>query len=226
MTAWVDYDRHARTCARDDLWGQVRRTVRGRPVGPDQVDLIVDTVLWQLELRPHDVLLDLACGNGALTARLHTACAGSVGVDVSPYLIEVARERFEDGAHRFIVGDAAAHVEITADRARFTKALCYGSLSYLDDDAVTRMLRGLHQRFPNVGRVLLGNLPDPDRVQDFHLDAPCPDLAEPRSAIGVWRSAATVAALAGPGWTVRATVMPAAFFAAHYRFDILLERAA
>jgi tRNA/tmRNA/rRNA uracil-C5-methylase (TrmA/RlmC/RlmD family) len=123
--AWVDYDQHARTLRRDDFWGQVRRTVRGRPVGPEQIEMIVSAIVDQLRLGPDDILLDLACGNGALSALLQPHCQGSLGVDISPYLIEVARERFETGTHRFAVQEAAAFTEDEPDPARFTKALCY-----------------------------------------------------------------------------------------------------
>lgn len=224
LAGWTDYDTHARTRPRDDLWGQVRRTVRGRAVGPEQIDEIVGMIRWRLGLGAGDVLLDLACGNGALTARLQGDVAASMGVDVSGFLIEVARERFAGEAHDFFAHDAAAFVETTADAGEFTKALCYGGLSYMDDATVRRMLCALHARFPALERVLLGNLPDPARAGLFYAGA-LPDLRVARSDIGVWRGADELAALAGPGWRLSVSVMPPAFYAAHYRFDALLVRA-
>ncbi len=221
--SWVDYDTHARSCPRTDVWAQVRRTVRGRAVDSTQIDLIVQTILDQLQLAPADTLLDLACGNGALTARLHRHCRASLGVDLSPYLIEVAQELFASSQHGFLVGEACEFAEMHAAPERFTKALCYGSLSYLSDAAVARLLRALHLRFPALRRVMLGNLPDPERAPAFY-GATVPGLREPRSDLGVWRSAEELARLAGPGWTVSTQIMPSGFFAAHYRFDALLVR--
>ena len=221
---WVDYDSHARTRPRGDLWGHVRRTVGGRPFPPEQIDMIVTAVVRQLGLEPDDVLLDLGCGNGALGSRLQPFCAASVGVDVSDYLVEIAEGRFATPDHRFVVGDAAAFCESAPDTTRFTKALCYGSLSYLEDDAVARALRSLHAR-PTLERVLLGNLPDPARVGRFQAPGLVLPLREARSDLGVWRSAAEIAGLAGPGWRVTASVMPPEFLGAHYRFDALLVRA-
>ena len=220
---WIDYDQHARTRPRDDLWGQVRRTVRGQAVNPEQIELIVAAIVEQLQLGPEDVLLDLACGNGALSCRLHPRCGASLGIDVSPYLIEVARERFATSAHRFEVDDIADYAEHEPDPDRFTKALCYGSLSYVPDGAVARLLQGLRSRFPNVSRVMLGNLPDPARAGAFRSE-PLPELREPRSDIGVWRGPQELARLAGPGWHLSTSNMPAGFFAAHYRFDAVLLR--
>ncbi len=221
---WIDYDQHARTRPRDDLWGQVRRTVRGRPVPDAQIDMIVAAIHRQLRLETDDVLLDLACGNGALSHRLHPHCAASLGVDVSDYLIGIAAERFASAQHQFCIADAADYAEQEPQPGRFTKALCYGSLAYLEDGCLARLLLALGDRFPRVSRMLLGNLPDPARATSFFPDGTTPDLREARSDIGVWRDAAEIARMAGPGWQVTSSVMPAAFFGAHYRFDLLLTR--
>ena len=229
--AWTDYDTHARTRPRSDFWGQVRRTVRGEPVAQAQIGMIVEAAAAHLALEPGDRLLDLACGNGALSCPLFGRCAGGVGVDISGYLIGVAREYFAGPAHEYVAMDAAAYAE-TAVPDGITKALCYGSFSYLADGTAARMLRALHRRFPALNRILLGNLPDPARADAFYpagADAFYPagataDLREPRSSIGAWRPAAEVAALAGPGWRVACHTMPPGFFAAHYRYDAVLVR--
>ena len=227
---WVNYDTHAKTRPRTDFWGQVRRTVHGRPVLEKQIDLIVAAVAAALGLGPNDVLLDLACGNGALSDRLFQCCAGGLGVDTSEYLIGVAQEYFATPSRQYVIADAADWVE-TADPGRFTKAVCYGSFSYLSDDAAARMLRGLQRRFPRVGRVMLGNLPDPARAGRFYgagsagrRGSRVPDLRAPESDLGVWRDEAEIAALAGPGWQVTTRPMPPEFFAAHYRYDAILVR--
>ena len=224
MMPWTDYDTHARSRPRDDLWGQVRRTVHGQPVPCAQIDLIVDAILRHLDLLPGDGLLDLACGNGALTTRLHPFCAASLGVDVSEYLIGVAQERFATHQHRFTAADAATFCE-TAPPGSFTKALCYGSLSYLSDSEATRMLHALHSRFPRLDRVLLGNLPDLARIDRFQAPGLSLPIRNPRSDLGIWRTVDEVANLAAPGWRTTASTMLPGFHAAHYRFDALLERA-
>ena len=158
--AWTDYDTHARTRPRDDFWGQMRRTVHGRSVQEAQIGMITAAVADLLRLEAGDRLLDLACGNGALSRPLFDRCAGGAGVDISPYLIGVAQEHFAGPSHGYVVADAADHAE-AADPAGITKALCYGSFSYFTDDAAARMLRALDRRFPALRRVLLGNLAGP-----------------------------------------------------------------
>lgn len=230
---WVNYDTHAKGRPRTDFWGQVRRTVHGRPVPEKQIDLIVAAVIASLGLGPDDVLLDLACGNGALSDRLFERCAGGVGVDASEYLIGVAQEFFATPSRDYVMADVADWVEVVADPSRFTKAVCYGSFSYLPDDTAARMLRGLQRRFPRIGCVLLGNLPDPARAGRFYgagrrtgrtLKLTTPNLRAPESDLGVWRDEAEIAALAGPGWQVAAQPMPPEFYAAYYRYNAILVR--
>src|SRR5262245_37058383 len=88
------FKHHPETCDPDDIWGQVKRTVGGQPVSAQQISLIVDAIRSGLALAPDDTLLDLCCGNGALTTHLFEVCSGGLGVDYSGFLIEVAKARF------------------------------------------------------------------------------------------------------------------------------------
>ncbi len=47
-----DYKEYPKTLPPDDLWGQVRRTVYGKPVSEDQIQMMVDAIVAGLELRP------------------------------------------------------------------------------------------------------------------------------------------------------------------------------
>lgn len=62
-----DFKEHPKTVAQDDFWAQVKRTVNGQPVSQEQIDMIVARVKSGLILQRGDKLLDLACGNGALS---------------------------------------------------------------------------------------------------------------------------------------------------------------
>lgn len=214
--------------ARDDFWGQVRRTVGGKPVGEDQISMIVGAVVAGLDLSPEDVVLDLACGNGALTARL-PACSGALGVDYSGYLISVAKEYFaRPPGLDFVCQDVASFVWQCPHPGRFTKVLCYGSFSYLTPEDCESVLRGVSKRFTAVSRVFLGNLPDRDQARDFYKDG-APDLdtmTSPTSPIGIWRSEDEISSLAKDcGWSATFYRMPDGYYARHYRYDAVLIKA-
>lgn len=223
-----DYFEGARELPRQDFWRQVRRTVGGRAVDEDQIQMIVDAIVTGLQLSPGDVLLDLACGNGALSARVSFFCDELIGIDYSDYLISVAEEYFaKPPRQRFLCQDVASFVEGTCEAGRFTKILCYGSFAYFTPDDATSMLRGIADRFDRVTTVLLGNLPDRRRARDFYSDGepPAPTMDSPTSAVGIWRTEEDVTELANScGWHASFQRMPDNYYAAHYRFDAILTR--
>jgi SAM-dependent methyltransferase len=225
---YTDYEEYPKTLARDDFWGQVRRTIYGRRITEDDVAVIVNVIKDGLRLSNDDALLDLACGNGALTARLFSSCGSVRGVDRSSYLIEIAKEHFEESPrYMFVQSDILTYVLSEPEPQRFTKVMCYGSLPMLAVDAVHNMLSELRRRFPNIERILVGNLPDKERAHLFFgedFEQRRPNLGDPTSQIGVWWSQNDFAELAGAcGWRASFSRMPPHVFNAHYRYDAVLQ---
>ncbi|MGF7176571.1 class I SAM-dependent methyltransferase [Azospirillum doebereinerae] len=222
------FKHHPETCDPDDHWGQVKRTINGKPVSPEQIALIVTTIKNGLSLAGDDVLLDLCCGNGALTTHLFEICRGGLGVDYSDFLIGVANQRFTRGpSERYRLADALDYVRTESDPQAFTKILCYGAFPYFSHDAAHGLLQGLSERFDRATHLFLGQMPDKTRMKAFFADRdPAPgEEDDPASLLGIWRTPAELAALAeAAGWTARCERMPAHFFASHYRFDAVLTR--
>lgn len=226
----VDYDQHARTCAPDDFWAQVKRTVGGKVVSDEHVEMILRAMRQHLALEPEDVVLDLACGNGALSARLFDECASLVGVDISSYMIDIANKHFAAPPQfMFEASGACEFVCLEPEPERFTKVLCYASFSYLSEEEAKTTLRTLHQKYVNVDRVFIGNVPDGDRAAAFYAPrVPEPgELTDPRARIGIWRTRAEFSALAAEaGWDSEFGSMPEGYFSGHYRYDVVLHRRA
>lgn len=225
---YADYEEYPKTLARDDFWGQVRRTMYGQRITEDDVAVTVDAIKDGLRLSSDDALLDLPCGNGALTARLFSSCGSVLGVDRSSYLIEIAREYFEDPPrYMFVENDILTYVGSEPEPERFTKVMCYGSLPMLAVDAVQGMLSELRGRFPNIERIFVGNLPDKERAHVFFgedFEQRRQDLRDPTSQIGVWWSQSDFHELAAAcGWRASFSRMPAHVFNANYRYDAVLQ---
>lgn len=220
------YESHARSCDPNDFQGQVMRNPHGKSAGPEQVAMIVDAIGKGLDIGPDDVLLDLCCGNGAITDPVFARCRGGLGVDFTPYLIEVAKTNFESSPDRlYLLADALEFVETTDDTECFTKAFCYGAFQCLPESKAIGVLAALRRRFPNLQRMFIGNLPDLDRVgKFFERDIPSPEeLKRYDTLFGIWRTEQEVAKLAaGCGWRTEFSNMPPGFYGAHYRFDATL----
>ena len=221
------YKEDSKRCDPYDLLGQVSRTIKGKAVGPEQHEMIVQAILNGLGVKKDDVLLDLCCGNGMLSDAIFDHCRGGLGIDFSEYLVGIAQQRFSrPGCRDYVVAEVGAFASTTSDLRRFTKALCYSSFAYLSPSTAESLLRALRRRFERIGRVFLGNIPDKSRLHDFYPEASYKAGIEDDygSAIGMWRTEEEFARLGKQtGWIVEVVRMPSAFYAAHYRYDVILK---
>lgn len=220
------YKEHPKTCDPKDFWGQVKRTVNGKQVSDEQIDMIVQAVIAKLELNSDDTLLDLCCGNGALSTYLFSKCRQGLGVDFSECLVQVAKDNFEHPPEAvFLLQDVVSFVRNETNPERFSKAVCYGSFQYLPFDAAQRLLLELHHRFSSIKTLFIGNLPDKDKMSAFFGEKNYPPGVErdPSSPIGIWRSREEFVDLAArTGWSVTFHTMPEDFYASHCRYDAIL----
>ena len=222
-----DYKEYPKTLPPDDLWGQVRRTVYGKPVPENQIQMMVDAIIAGLNLGRPDVLLDIGCGNGALTERLFPHCNECLGVDFSEYLISVANARFASPRHLFVCKDVLEYLAQEENPLRFNKTVCFAVLSYLSDANARKVLKLVGERFVNVCSLFLGNIPDAECAASFFGadEISEAELNNPESQIGVWRTRQQMVEMAEEaGWQVRFQNMPHDFYQTTYRYNAILER--
>jgi cyclopropane fatty-acyl-phospholipid synthase-like methyltransferase len=190
--------------------------------------MIVRAVKGGLGIQPDDALLDLACGNGVLSHLLFDSCVKYLGVDLSEYLISVAKKNFEElPNYQFSVHGAAEYVQQELHPETFSKVLCYGSFSYFSNDDAADVLKLLYEKFSNVHTIFIGNLPDRDSAEKFNKtrQPSAKELSDSNSQMGIWRTRNEFSKLAGDaGWKVQFSTMPAEFFASYYRYDAILSR--
>ncbi|KTD33987.1 class I SAM-dependent methyltransferase [Legionella israelensis] len=224
------YKEYPKTCKPDDFWGQVKRTVNGKPISEEQIKMIVQAVTTGLKLQTEDILLDLCCGNGALSFLLFESCKGGTGVDFSEYLISIARNNFVKSSHHncisYILQDVVDFCQNPIMPQKYTKALCYGSFAYLEYNKAEKMLLYLKNNFPNLKRVFIGNCPDKEKMDSFFSDKTyVPGIESvPDSPIGIWRTQKEFVSLAEScGWQIIIKKMPSNYYASHYRYDVLLK---
>jgi SAM-dependent methyltransferase len=224
-----DSKEYPKTLTRDDFWGQIRRTQNGKRITEEELGVIVGSISSQLRLDGGAVLLDLACGNGALSARLFDGCRKFLGVDYSDYLIGVANEFFaHEPDRRFVVGEADAYMLEESEPERFSRFLCYGAFAYFSEEAARTVLRTLRERFVGVELGYIGCLPDRDLAARFY--PPEFDyttvLSDHTAQIGIWRSTDEMARLAlDCGWCSRFVRLPEDIFNSRYRYDVILTPA-
>lgn len=87
--------------------------------------------LAKLRLSPHDIFIDLGCGNGGMLALVAPKVRRAVGVDCSPHQVRLARERLRHTANVEIV--QAQFFNFHACGEIFTKAFSRKALHHLTD---------------------------------------------------------------------------------------------
>jgi SAM-dependent methyltransferase len=98
--------------------------------------------------QPGELILDIGCGDGALTERIVAAGARVIGLDASPAMVEAARLR---GVDAFVADAQALGLEDQAARfGQFDAAFSNAALHWmLDPDAVAS---GVYQMLKSGGR--------------------------------------------------------------------------
>lgn len=223
------YDQHARTCEPDDFWGQTRRTINGAPVPNEQIRLIVEAIKNGLNLGENDVVLEIACGNGALSQHLFEFCKGYSGTDISEYLISIAKKNFEQAPrYQFHQIPALEHVLNENDPEKYTKMLCYAGFQYLSDADIKEVFSVISSKFLNIDIIYIGSIPDKDRYKNFYKETmPSQmELKDSNTAVGIWRGKEEIESLVDKSiWNIEFFNMPKDFYASNYRFDVKLSRA-
>lgn len=215
---------YPKTCAPDDFWGQIRRTINGKPIPQEQIELIFSMIHEALHLQQSDVLLDIACGNGRLGYEFFNQIDEYLGVDLSPCLIEIAQKNFERcPTHTFLQQSINAYCKEERHPTRFTSALWYGAFAYLSSDEAFNALTLLRTRFSNIKTLFIGTIPNTESADIFFQGKEPLPLNDHTTAIGRWYTRGELIELAEKcGWGATIVEMPKIFYQAHYRFNAIL----
>lgn len=218
-----DYMQRPQQFDRTDFWRQVRRTINGQPVDEIQIKFIVDQILSVLDLQPTDHLMDIGCGNGALTSYLEPYVAKLHGMDHSEYLIEIALEYFSSEKSTFELKNIENAIGLNKYK-EFNKVLIYGVSSFLSDDTLQKLLTWYFN--DNNRSMMLGNIRDREYASKFYGRNPSAiELDDISSSMGKWRERTWFENLANEqGIVVSFFKMPNEFYASEYYFDVLFSK--
>jgi 2-polyprenyl-3-methyl-5-hydroxy-6-metoxy-1,4-benzoquinol methylase len=147
------------------------------PAGPIRQDVRATLARTILGLGPGTRVLELGCGAGDFSTRLAASGAHVVGVDISPRLVQLARERarvgnvsfrvgnanrleFEDGTFDAVTGNAILHhLELPAVCAEMLRLLRPGAAVFFAEPNMLNPQVWIERNVRLVGR-WLQNSPD------------------------------------------------------------------
>ena len=209
------------------MFQQVERTIGGKPEPDEQVEIHVKSIADLLKLDERDVLLDLCCGNGIVTARLALLCSTVIGIDYSDELIQVAKNNNSASNVVYIRGSVEDIREFELPVVAPTKICMNGALQYFTEATVDQLLASV-RRLARVNLELaFTTVPDADKLEKFYNT---PErradyerrMAAGNEAIGTWWNRDhLISIFKKAGYQATAIDPDPALSFAHYRFDVL-----
>ncbi len=230
---WQDYWASRRTLAEKSVEGalaQVGKTIMGKPIPADQLDIIVGHVASVLELSPNDHALDLGCGNGLVTSQLARYVASVTGLDYSENLLRTAREHFCAPGTCYRFANLQNLETIDLDGMVATKAWSIEVVQNLDPESLTRLLRWLSHVMSPVFSFLASGIPNGEQIRAFYdtderWEQHIRNERLGREQMGRWWHQEELADCAeAAGIKVSFLGLPGELYTAHYRMDALFER--
>jgi len=220
------YDSNSRKFG-DSPLKQVGKTVHGREISEEQVELIVHDIAEALQLGPDDSVIDLCCGNGLITKRLAPLVKEIVGVDFTPGLIDTAKRSgvrdhveyinsnvldlapgYFSGANKVVMYEALQH---------FSSQQCESLLDNMKSLAVGAL-------------VLFGSVPDGEKLRKYYDTDEKFSFYEQREKegrphIGRWWLRDEMKQLvAERGFEITFLPQNPLLYTAYYRFNVLLKK--
>ncbi len=113
------------------------------------VPLLTQEIVQWLDPQPKDIILDLGCGDGVLTAKIRSSCSRVAGFDASANLIKAAESTY--GTNEALTWNLLDCRDLehsdAVKEAEYTKVFSNAALHWILRDASTRMsvLRGAYR---------------------------------------------------------------------------------
>lgn len=148
-----------------DTLAQVARVGGSVAQHQEMLDTIANHIGELLSIQAMDLVLDVCCGNGMLTAALRQKCQSITGVDFADSLIKNAKEQYP--SIPFFCADVLnpeTLVQQLPKSVLFDKINLYFSFQYFESfDKGKQVVTHLAALLKPGGKLLLGDIPDRSR---------------------------------------------------------------
>lgn len=200
----------------------------GQPISEAQLDSIVASVRTALQLQSSDVIADLGCGNGLITARLAPLVQRINAFDISEPLIAAARARYQIAGVEFKVADVC-EIDFSADPFRdVRKVFMYEVAQHLTVNEFQKLILNSFAK-NNIVALFSGSVPELCKLDKFY-DTPermelyRRSVCENKEQIGTWWKRSDMEMIAEhAGLKVEFFEQDPSLYTSHYRFDVLFH---
>jgi SAM-dependent methyltransferase len=225
----VFWEKHPASVSETDFLTQVSKTVGGKPIDSEQIDLIVKAIIDQLPIVSTERVVDLCCGNGYLTRRVAAYSRSILGIDFSAPLITVA-ERFNrpENVSYLLRSVLDLPEDLLAYIVGCGKAYMYEALQHFSVEECRKFLASLGAASAKGFVLLICSIPDRAHLFDFYDTRERRQEYERRLAVGNeavgtwWKTSELVSLAEETGFACEILPQDGRLYTAHYRFNARL----
>lgn len=129
----------------EDLLYQVGKTVKGKVISKEQMELDVLEISKNLRLCKNDILLDLCCGNGVISFQLSKYVEKVIGLDFSKIYISNAKKHSNNFNIEYFDINILNQFELNEKLKKYniTKVLMNDCLAYFNPNTFNQILSTL-----------------------------------------------------------------------------------
>lgn len=160
------YSERVKKNSRTDFLWQVGKTINGENVSPEQLELIVQTIVERLDLSGKDKVLDLGCGNGLLTKKISTYTQEITGLDLTTELYNIALEYNASNNIRYI-NENIFDLDVKQYDEAFSKVYLYEVLQHLSLVQSDKLVEILNNITTRNSVIFIGGILDMDKKWNF-----------------------------------------------------------
>lgn len=217
----------SRVLESQDLFWQVGKTVDGKPVGDEQLVIIIEHLKDKLELIGDDHIIDLGCGNGLITREIAKAVDSIIGIERNQALYLQACNNnplLNESYQNFDL------LDFTEKYEHINKGYCYEVVQHFTHLQIKKLLEQIKLRIPNLTTLILGGIPDEKNKWAFYDTAERKKmlskslLESGKDPIGTWFYSDFFKYLADMmDISCEIIAQPPKLYTSHYRFDCVLR---
>ncbi|MCF8222798.1 MAG: class I SAM-dependent methyltransferase [Bacteroidales bacterium] len=162
---WINFwKEHAKKSKGKNNQVQVLRTIHRNPIDTTTWETILKFVLFNLDIKHEDIVLDLFGGNGLFAVEIAKYCRRVDIVDVSEELLNtIDREKYNN-----IITKASDIRKIALSKNEYNKILIYAGIQYLTRKETIELFLKVFEALQKGGICYIGDIPDEKRIWNFY----------------------------------------------------------
>lgn len=213
----------------DDFLWQVGKTVNGKAVPHDQVEIIVKTITNRLKLNKNDIVLDIGCGNGLLTKKISKYVSKATGVELTPDLFEIA-EKYHLCNNVSYINYNILNLGEEAVNEKYTKVYLYEVIQHFNYIETDKLFSKLIEITSKNAIFFIGGILDIEKKMTFFDSKErramlFTSLLKESDPLGTWYYKEFLDFLAEKyNLYSECLAQDDKLYTAHYRFDCLLQK--